>query len=217
MVWRIFATLIALVIASAVANADSWLSPQVSEVFSASRDHFVRVTPGESLGDTIGFKGAKTGRYASAEFYARAADKAYRLTRTVTLKNPIAPVDFFVSNDGRLVTIDNWHNRGYGAVVVVYANDGAVVKSYALADLFSAAEIEAFSHSVSSIHWLDGPTYVNQDQKTLYLMVRSGADLIVGLESGLYAYCETREGTYKCRDSNVDRAWRPHGDVAPTK
>lgn len=217
MVRRILGPLIAFVIASAVARADDWPGPQVREVFSASRDHFVRVTPGESWGDTIGFTGAKKGRYASAEFYARAADKSYRLTQTVTLKNPIAPVDFFVSDDGRLVTIDNWHNRGYGAVVVIYANDGAVVKSYALSDLFSAAEIEAFSHSVSSIHWHDGPTYINQDQKTLYLMVKSGSDLIVGLESGPYAYCETREGTYKCRDRNVDRVWRPHGDVAPAK
>jgi hypothetical protein len=37
------------------ARADSWAAPQVTEVFSASRDHFVRITPGKSLGDTIGF------------------------------------------------------------------------------------------------------------------------------------------------------------------
>jgi hypothetical protein len=197
------------------ARADDWAGPQVHEVFSASRDHFVRIMPGESLGDTFGFAGAKKGRYATAEFYTRAADKSYKLTATAALLNPIAPIEFFVSDGGRLVTIDNWHNRGYGAVVAIHAADGSLTKSYKLADLFSAEEIEAFAHSVSSIHWHDGPVYLNADQKTLYMMIKSGSDLVFGLESGRFAYCETRAGAYVCRDTNAPRAWRPHGEVAP--
>ena len=207
--------LVAVFAAALAARADDWAGPQVHEVFSPSRDHFVRVTPGESWGDTIGFKGAKKGRYATAAFFARAADGSYKPTATVTLLNPVAPVEFFVSNDGRLVTIDNWHNRGYGTVVVIYAADGALVKSYTLADLFSAEEIEAFSHSVSSIHWHDGPVYINTDQKTLYMMIRSGDDLVIGLETGRYAYCRSRGPSYLCRDSNTQSGWRPYGEVVP--
>ncbi len=199
------------------ARADDWQSPIVHEVFSASRDHFVRVVPGESLGDTFGFAGAKKGKYATAEFYRREADRSYRLTATAALLNPIAPVSFFVANDGRLATVDNWHNRGYGAVVAFYGADGQVVKAYTLADLFSAEEIEAFGHSVSSIQWHDGPVYINADQRTLYLMVRGGADLLFDLESGRYVFCETRDQQYVCRDSNAKRTWRPYAEIVPAR
>jgi hypothetical protein len=201
---------------AAQVRADDWPAPQVREVFSDSRDYFVRVTPGESWGNTVGFSGAKTGRFASAEFFHREGD-TYRLVARGTLLNPVAPVQFFVSNDGRLVTIDNWHNMGYGTALAVYGSDAKVVKAYALADIFTKYEIEAFSHSVSSIHWHDGPVYINTDQKTLYMMIRSGDDLIVGLETGRCAYCRTRGPSYLCRDSADARKWGAHNDVAPKR
>ena len=90
----------------APAHADSWANPVVREIFSASRDHFVRVTPGTSIGDTIGFAGAAKGAYASAEYYRRQADRSYRLMATATLLNPVAPVDIVrverrAAGDGR--------------------------------------------------------------------------------------------------------------------
>ena len=184
---------------------------------TASRGHFVRVTPGKSLGDTFGFAGAAKGAYATAEYYRRQGDGSYHPMQKVTLANPVAPVEFFVSDDGRLVTIDNWHNRGFGAVLAVYDAQGKTVKTYTLADLFSKAEIEAFSHSVSSIHWHDGPTYLNKDQRTLYMMIASGRDLIVGLETGRYAYCETQSGKYVCRTSNEERRWLPYAEAMPER
>lgn len=197
------------------AQADDWAGPQVKEVFSASRDRFVRIIPGKSVGDTVGFAGAAKGAYAAAEFYRRQADRSYKLTATATLLNPVAPVDFFVSNEGRLATVDNWHNRGYGSVVALYDGQGKLVKAYALADLFSKAEMDAFPHSVSSIHWHDRPTYINPDQRTLYLMIAPGRDLILGLETGRFALCETREGKYLCRNGNVERRWVAYEVAAP--
>ena len=136
------------------AHADDWPGPQVTEVFSASRNHFVRVTPGTSLGDTVGFGGSVKGPYAAAEFYARQPDRSYRLMHTsTTLLNPVAPVRVFVSDHGRLATVDNWHTMGFGQVVAIYASDGKLVKAYALADLFPPAAVKAMPHSVSSIHW----------------------------------------------------------------
>ena len=68
---------------AAPAIADSWARPVVREVFSASRDHFVRVTPGTAIDDTFGFgtpgKGAAKGKYATAEFYRRQPDRSYQL------------------------------------------------------------------------------------------------------------------------------------------
>ena len=198
---------------AAPAQADSWANPQVREVFSASRDHFVRVIPGNSIGDTIGFAGAEKGDYASAEFYRRQADKSYRLMQTVTLFNPVAPVDVFVSNDGHLVTVDNWHNRGYGNVLALYDAQGKPVKAYVLTDLFLKSEIDTYPHSVSSIAWHNGPVYINQDQRTLYLMIESGRDLVLGLQTGRFALCETRDGKYLCRNSNVERRWLPYAEA----
>ena len=199
------------------ARADDWAGPQVREVFSASRDHFVRVTPGTALGDTVGFAGAPKGAYATAEFYRRQADRSYRLTNAVTLRNPVAPVDFFVSDSGRMVTVDNWHNRGYGSVLALYDPAGKLVKAYALEDLFAKPEIDGYRRSVSSRHWHDGPVYINQDQRTLYMMVASGRDLILGLESGRFAYCETRGEKYLCRTTNADRRWLPYNAAAPQR
>lgn len=71
---RIFALLTVALAALNTARADDWHAPQVREGFSTSRDHFVRITPGTSWGDTIGFAGAAKGAYATAEFFTRNID-----------------------------------------------------------------------------------------------------------------------------------------------
>lgn len=213
---RIFALLVVVLAAVDAAHADDWPAPQVREVFGTSRDYFVRVTPGSSWGDSMGFASAAKGPYATATFYHREPDGSYQLTANTTLLNPVAPVEFFVANDGRLVTLDNWHNKGYGTAVAVYAADGKLVKAYALVDIFDTQEIETFAQSVSSIHWHTGPSYINADQKTFYLMIKGGDDLVIGLETGRAAYCRTRESLYKCRDG-IAKGWGNFADVAPTR
>ena len=183
------------------ARADSWPGPVTKEVFSASREYFVRVTPGESIGDTYGFSSLKKGKYASAEFYRRAPDRSYRLVAETTLLNPVAPLEFFVSDQGQLATVDNWHNVGYGKVVAIYDAGGKLVRAYDLKDLFSEKEIEAFRHSESSIWWRNGPMYVRHDQTTLLITVKAGDDFLFGMQSGQYKFCEIRDKTYRCRNN----------------
>jgi hypothetical protein len=199
------------------AKADSWAAPRIRESFSESREYFVRVIPGESFGDVAGFRGSKKGKFARAEFYRRAKDRSYRLTAEATLGNPVAPAEFFVSDAGGLVTIDNWHNLGYGKVVSIYDSRGRVTRSYELADLFLPAEIEAFPHSVSSIHWRNGPLYIRPDQKTFLITVKSGADFVFGLETGKYQYCENQESSYRCRHSDRPRDWLPNSRLQITR
>jgi hypothetical protein len=95
----------------------------------------VRVTPGTGVGETVGFSGAPTGPAATAEFYRRASDRSYRPVWMVSLVNPVAPSDAFLTDRGYLATLDDWHNMGYGKVVAFYAPTGARVRTYALADL----------------------------------------------------------------------------------
>ena len=113
----------------------------------------VRVIPGASWGDTIGFKGASKGPYATAEFYRQDQTRSYRFLKQITLLNPVAPVDFFVTDSGHLVTFDNWHNVGYGKVAAFYGSEGSLLHAHTLNDLFAAAQISQFEQSVSSIWW----------------------------------------------------------------
>jgi hypothetical protein len=200
-----------------MAKADSWAAPVVREVFSQNRDHFVRVNPGSNVGETFGFAGAPTGSNATAEFFVRQADRSYRLQSTTELLNPVAPVDILVSDSGALVTIDNWHNLGYGRVVTILDPGGRTVAAYSLEDLFAPAEIGMFSRSVSSRHWHNGPVYINKDQRTLYMMIESGRDLVVGLETGRFAFCETRADKYLCRNSSTQGGWLPYSAVVPER
>jgi len=198
-------------------RADSWAAPQTREVFSASREYFVRVTPGESLGDTFGFAAAKKGKYAAAEFYRRDRNRSYKLVAETVLLNPVAPVEFFVSNDGRLAAVDNWHNIGYGKVVSIYDFRGKIVRAYELKDLFLEDEIKVFGQTVSSIHWRSGPAYIRPDQKTLLITVNSGQDFLFGMETGQFKYCEHREKTYRCRSTNQSREWVSNSKVPLTR
>jgi hypothetical protein len=209
--------LLATLLSVTEVRGDDWAGPQTKEAFSASREYFVRITPGESLGDTVGFAGQKKGKYAAAEFYRRQQDRSYRLVAETVLLHPVAPVEFFVSNEGRLATIDNWHNLGYGKVVSIHDSLGKVVRSYELSDLFQGREIDAFVRSVSSIHWRNGPAYIRPDQKTLLITIKSGGDLLFGLETGRFKYCEYHEQIYRCRNTNQPREWLPDSKMPLTR
>jgi len=190
--------------------ADDWPAPQIREVFSAGRSHFVRVTPGQSWGDVFGFAGSPKGSYAKAESFQRREDGTYVPATAITLVNPIAPVEYFVTESGHLVTLDNWHNRGYGKVFALYSSAGVLIQSYELAELFSREEIEGFEHSESSILWRKGPSYLQRGQESLYVSIDGrGGSVSFNTVTGEYEYCEWRGQEFACRRSNSNRSWQP--------
>jgi hypothetical protein len=192
-----------------LAQGDEWPAPVIREVFSPSRAYFVRVIPGKSFGDTVGFSGAAKGPFATAEFYSQEKDRSYRLAATAPLLNPVAPAEFLVSDSGFLVTLDNWHNRGYGKVVAFYTAEGKPIRAYELSDLFTRNEIEGFDHSVSSIQWREfSGLYIRPGGDTINVTINDkGAGFVFEL-SGAYQYCETRGGQFLCRVANQGRTWR---------
>jgi len=204
-----FALLVLALAVLPLARSDEWPSPVIREVFSPSRSYFVRVIPGKSFGDTVGFSGAAKGPFATAEFYRLEKDRSYRLAATASLLNPVAPVDFFVTDYGFLITLDNWHNMGYGKVVAFYTPEGKPIRAYELADLFTSSEIEAFDHSVSSIRWRKFNAYVRPGGDTLNVTINDTGGAFIFELSGAYQYCETRSGTFLCRVANQGRTWRP--------
>ena len=213
---RFAATLAVLAaVAERPAQADSWAAAQIKEVFSLSREWFVRVTPGSSIGETFGFAGAPKGKHATAEFYQRAADRSYRLVTEITLHNPVAPVAFLVTDRGYLLTLDNWHNMGYGKAIASYAPDGRGVFANELKDAFSREELDRFRRSVSSIWWRTETIYVRDGQQSIYIALDDkGSELIVEPETGGWRSCEWRSDKHQCRDSNSTRVWRPFREPA---
>ena len=137
---------------AAAAMADSWPNATIQAAASENGDFVVRMTPGESIGDTHGFAGAPKGRFASAQWF-RFRDGHYEPLQRTTLVNPVGPLQLAVANDGTLVTLDNWHNVGFGYVVVIYGPDGQLRRRYRLDDLYAAAAVEKLDRSVSSIWW----------------------------------------------------------------
>jgi hypothetical protein len=193
-----------------VAQGDEWPTAVVQEVFSQSRGYFVRVLPGRSFGDTVGFSGAAKGSFATAEFYRLEKDRSYRLAAIARLLNPVAPAEFFVTDTGSLITLDNWHNMGYGKVVAFYTPEGKPIRTYELSELFTKSEIEGFGHSVSSIQWRKfSGAYVRPGGDTFNVTINDNGSAIVFQLSSAYQYCETRGGKFLCRVANQGRTWRP--------
>lgn len=141
-----------LLLLAAPAWGDEWPQPTVQERTSANGQVTVRVTPGESWGEVGGFIGRPKGRHATAEWY-QSNNGAREATHAATLLNPIAPVDFLVTDSGILVTLDNWQNAGTDFVVAIYSPAGEIVRKYTLNDLYAFREIRRFGVAGTSILW----------------------------------------------------------------
>jgi hypothetical protein len=176
------------------AAGDDWPAARAFSAFSEDGRRFVRVVPGSSIGDSVGFAGAPKGAPARGEFFSRGDDRSYRLVADVALANPVAPVAVLVSNTGHVITFDNWHNAGYGVVVAIYEPSGRPVKSWRLEDLYDPSRLPAIPQSVSSRWWrcaasgfVDPPT-----QRQVYVSERLGGTFVFTLASGTVRYTPGR-------------------------
>ena len=173
--------LLLVVFAGTSVLADSWALPSKREYYSSDRKYRLDVIPkklesqlkyfedkGERKPDAGAVKGLKDNR-AKAIFFVRESI-GYTKKAEFPLVNEVSPVSALVSEEGNyLVTFDNWHAVGYGDdVVVIYRSDGTLIKKFSLEDLFTKADIDSFSHSVSSIWW-GGEHYIDNKKGILYL------------------------------------------------
>ena len=167
------------------ANADSWASAQPIAAVSDDTNWLVRVVPGESIGDVYGFAGEPTGPYAEATlFQYDEVMKDYSEIRKFRTQNPVSPVEIFVTNEGWLITLDNWHNFGIGNVLTVSNSNGKVVRTFTLADIFSAEDLEKLEMSMSSIWWRCGPAILGTPEKTVGVWDSLGRVLSIGYVDG---------------------------------
>lgn len=176
------------------AIADSWPAATVKAVVSPDGETIVRVIPGSSIGDTYGFAGAPKGNFASAQWFRFSANR-YERYQTAGLLNPVAPLHVAVANDGTVITLDNWHNVGFGYVVVIYSPDGNMRKRYRLEDLYPPSEIEKVKRSVSSRWWrCAGDDPLVERNGTVQVDAALGGRFTFQLESGSYTFDSTITG-----------------------
>ncbi len=169
--------------------ADSWVSPAPMAKASPDANRFIRVEPGTSLGDTVGFSGAEKGKFAQATYYARSVTQdSYVAYARSQLLNPISPVDMLLNNAGVLVTLDNWHNVGFGAVVVIYGPHGNAIKSYELEDLYPKEKIAAIPRSVSSRWWRCQTAEPWINDSTVWITDWFGGEFRFSLDDGSFLY-----------------------------
>jgi hypothetical protein len=190
---RVALALLALVLGCAWgASADSWPGPRSFAVFSESGGYFARFVPGDSVGDTAGFAGAPRGRYATALLYGLQADRSYKLLHEVALPNPVSPVSALVSDEGFVITFDNWHNLGVGKVVAIHGPDGRLVRGYELAELYPPARLGRIRQSVSSRPWRCQPIHYVEptEQKRVYVPEVLGGYFVFTLASGEMTYAQ---------------------------
>ncbi|OQW44881.1 MAG: hypothetical protein A4C66_01790 [Nitrospira sp. HN-bin3] len=172
--------------------ADQWPAPKPQHVVSTNGTYLVRIVPGESWGDTFGFTGSKKGAYARGEFYKKQADRSFTLMADAPLQNPVAPVHLLLSDQGYLVTFDNWHNAGYGKAVAIYKPNGALLRSYEVEELYPAKRVEEVPQSVSSRHWLSNNHgfYPGSDERMVYAYDFRGGLFLFALPTGNFEYLE---------------------------
>ncbi len=161
----------ALFLNTSIAVSDKWVSP--SEIFpiSSNGQYLAKIKPGNSLGDTFGFSELPKGVYATATIYKYDfGSDSYKKISEFPLKNPVAPVEVLVSKDGRVVTIDNWHNVGYGKVIVAYDAIGNVLVEMELSDIYSVDKLEKIQQSVSSKWWRCDSPKLSEDEQSVEIV-----------------------------------------------
>src|SRR5687768_11552663 len=168
-------------------HADRWASPTTVRICSTNENfcadlHPRGQDPTEHPRDHVRDE-AKLN--ASAKLTAtatvlRRSNGKYQRIRAFSLVNGLAPADALLSSDGRyLVTFDNWASLGGGDnVVVIYRDDGFLVKKYSLVQLLSEKKVKTLPMSASSIWWRGKPELDERLGHVVIPVVADGTKLL---------------------------------------
>lgn len=136
------ATLVVLLLSIATTvQADQWVTPTARTLASPNHKLQAVITPASD-----GKSGATV-----------AIGPTQGTAKTFKLADDWMPVDAVLFNDGSLLTLDHWHQLGFGNVATLYTRDGKVRWTKMLADLIGKRLAEKAPHSVSSIWWRKMP------------------------------------------------------------
>jgi hypothetical protein len=96
-----------------------------------------------------------------------------------------------VTNNGYLITFDNWHNAGYGKVVAIYDSSGKLIRAITLEELYSREQLSNIPVSVSSRWWrcVSPRGFSDPDeQTTAYITEHLGGTFTFKVQNGTFEY-----------------------------
>ncbi|MGQ0659336.1 hypothetical protein [Sphingosinicella sp.] len=154
------------------ARADSWVAPRVTTYYSPSRAVRLIVTPHFPTDNPPYVnrpRGPSAPDRARAVLQRRDSRGRWVAWWQGPLVNEVAPVDALVADSGRyFVAFDDWGDTGNGPnVVVIYGDDGRVIRALSLTDLVPRDYIEALMRSSFSIWWTGGGHRISEDGERL--------------------------------------------------
>jgi len=131
--------------------ADKWGAPIEKDYFSANGKFVAHITPAKYL---------KKGKPSLEVFEMKKNTEKVPLWQC-KLGNKVAPVEVYVSNDGRyIVTTNEWYKVGYGDYVAAFYSENGLIKNYSMEEILhlhsDISNLELFRlipHSVSSRWW----------------------------------------------------------------
>jgi len=192
--------------------ADEWMLPEPASFHSRGMQLVAEIFPPASR--------QNQGQRALCYFY----ELGYPGTRwdvTPTLKwkaelaNEKMPVDAIVSQDGWLVTINNWYGAGQAHSLVVYDPRGHLVADWSGDRLFADPALQRIARdrmSTSSVWWNQHAKYYFTRQQVLYVSVSPDAVIRVNLAAGSYRVgppSAFRDYAATAADANADtEVWK---------
>ena len=156
--------------AQSPAFADEWMAPSNQAVFAPGQELFVRLIPGRPA-STDPVTVPATQSRARAEYYAQdSGDRSYRLVADVELANPVLPAYAKLTDDGHLVTFDDWGSVGRGSVIAFYRPDGTLIRDVDITELYGPRDLAAMPMSTSMTLWRCGVQHSVGDDGPLILV-----------------------------------------------
>ncbi len=136
------------------ATCDEWPQAVTQNIFSPNGERFVRLVPASNPPDAAPAGTVRRAANARAQHY-KLDPKSGSFMRVADflLENPVFPGYATLTDDGHLVTFDQWFSIGFGAVITFYRPDGALLRSVDIKDLYSSDELLRMPRSTSSRWW----------------------------------------------------------------
>ena len=187
-------------------SADDWMLPEPASFHARGMQLVAEIFPPASR--------QNPGKRALCYFYELGyPGTTWNVTPTLKWKAELAnehmPIDAIVSQDGWLVTLNEWYGAGQAHSLVVYNPRGRLVADWSGDRLFADPLLQAIARdrtSMSSVWWNQHASYYFTRQHVLFVSLSANAAIRVDLPAGSYrvgAASAFRDYTAATADANA--------------
>ncbi len=153
-------------------SADTWKNPEIIVAFSQNREYMLKVYPikyPENYYTRKYKRQYKKGIIKDTIVPCHAV--LYKISNLDTIEiwnkplvNKESPVNVIVADDGKsIVTFDNWHWIGRSHTMVIYGQNGNIIRDYELKEI-SPFPLDTYLHSISSVFWGCKGKYIDNNR-----------------------------------------------------